>query len=525
MINLVFPYPAAAAGRLVLAALRRSVSECQVRPIALGRLTDAGTDLLVMVSPTPEMGLRLIDALKAGRRKVILLGQLPDCLIDHLGFERLGGWPEHFDVASRSAPAATYASSESLATVRYTGACPIIDTSGWSRPFERFDFTDEWNNLGFGAIRGADPCWGVAAPLKANPAQEIARLDVAGEDAGSYCALFDTDAASVLWINREVGTIDSFEWRLLERFLSSYRPDALPCQPVLLEVPWGYDAAITMRLDCDEDVESARALWNAYQKMGVPFSLAVHTTNLADERHHAILREMVAAGQSVLSHTATHAPNWGGSYQAACGEAETSSAALTAVTGMPVLYAVSPFHQSPPYALAALSDAGYRGCIGGIIRNDPEFLIARGGALDGLPNGFIGHSQQCMLHGDCMLEGDDPLKIFKAAFDLAYSTGMLFGFLDHPFSPRYQYGWHDEPSRTSAHVELIDHIRRVARRPLFLSAGDAMDFLSAKSLWRVVDDRGPFRFIAPAGEAGRGHVPTVEWAGQRFSAQDGRVPA
>src|SRR5690606_27172436 len=112
-----------------------------------------------------------------------------------------------------------------------------------------------------------------------------------------------------------------------------------------------------------------------------------------------------------------------------------------------VPYAVSPFHQSPQYALEALCDVGYSGCIGGIIRNDPEFLLARGGELAGFPVGFIGHSQQCMLHGDCLLEAGDPLAIYKMAFDQALETRSLFGYLDHPFSERYQYGWVDEESR------------------------------------------------------------------------------
>ena len=96
---------------------------------------------------------------------------------------------------------------------------------------------------------------------------------------------------------------------------------------------------------------------------------------------NAILRELAAEDGGILSHTATHAPNWGGRYESALQEARDSKAAIERVIDRPVQYVVSPFHQTPAYALDALVDSGYTGCIGGIIRNDPEFLFARGGCV------------------------------------------------------------------------------------------------------------------------------------------------
>ncbi|MGH7461643.1 MAG: polysaccharide deacetylase family protein [Longimicrobiales bacterium] len=366
------------------------------------------------------------------------------------------------------------------------------------RPFERFDFTDEWNNLGYGAIRFDGSIWGVAQALDVPARIELASVCVDGERHLSYAALWQSEHCSLLWFNRAVGPIDSFEWRLVENFLSSHRASVLPCQPVLSEIPWGYDTAITSRLDCDEDIESARPLWNLYRRLGVPFTLAVHTSNLSKPEHHGILRDLVAQGEAVLSHTATHAPNWGGSYEAAHGEGRESADLLQAVTGIPVRYAVSPFHQSPGYALQALADAGYAGCIGGIIRNDPEFLLARGGTLADMPVGFVGHSQQCMLHGDCMLGAGDPLAVFKEAFELAFESRTLFGYLDHPFSDRYQYGWPDEAVRTEAHEQFIAYIRSRAVKPVFLHEEAAMDFLRCKAAAEVVAEAGEYRVTLPS---------------------------
>jgi len=382
--------------------------------------------------------------------------------------------------------------------VQYTPLAAGLGSEAWTRPFERFDFADEWNNLGFGVIRGDTSIWSVQAPIEVPDEARLASVCIDGERVFSYSGLWELGTAGLLWFNRSVGPCDSFEWRLIENFLSAHRASRLPCQPVLSEIPWGYDTAITSRMDCDECVEAARSLWHAYQRMGVPFSLAVHTSNLDNPVDCNFLREVASdPSVAILSHSATHAPNWGGSYEAALSECLESKRRIEAVTQRPVRYAVSPFHQNPPYALEALSDAGYAGCVGGIIRNDPEFLIARGGALANMPRDFIGHSQQTMFHGDCLLADGDPLMTFKRAFDIAFESKTLFGYLDHPFSKRYQYGWSTEAARIDAHERLIAYILARAGKPLFMNEDVALDFLLAKSKTGVTGDAGEFRVHAP----------------------------
>ncbi|NMM02224.1 polysaccharide deacetylase family protein [Paraburkholderia sp. RP-4-7] len=502
MIGVLFADASAVAGQYVLAAVRRSVSVTQAQPISRSALRSIAPAVVVAIDVPEEWGADLFEWLSAQPRKLVLFGRVPSALARDLNYETVD-WPAELEADSRSEAAPSREARESHAVVRYTHLVEALGGQTWDRPFERFDFTDEWNNLGYGRIRHDGSIWAVAQAGQVASDAELASVHVAGGRRFSYAALWDADAASVLWINRPVGPCDSFEWRIVENFLSGYRAQALPCQPVLSEIPWGFDAAITSRLDCDESVEAARPLWQAYQRLGVPFTLAVHTQNLIRPEEHAILWELlVDQGQgAVLSHTATHAPNWGGSYEAALEEGRQSAQALQIVTGNPVRYAVSPFHQSPPYALRALADAGYEGCVGGIIRNDPEFVLARGGALAGLPEGFVGHSQQCMLHGDCMLAVGDPLAVFKRAFDLAYDTQTLFGYLDHPFSPRYQYGWPDEAARIEAHEQFIEYIRSRAQMPVFMTEAGALDFLKFKSQTQVIEEDGGFRVLVPTGMA------------------------
>lgn len=524
MIGVLYSYPSNEAGQLVLAAMHRSVTATQAKPINIASIDQPDLNVIVAIAPTELFGAKLLSWLGHGKRKLILLGSVPHVMARHLGCTQTEG-PAESEHWSRSAPAPTYAQAESAGSIQYSPLTRRIAGNEWIRPLERFDFTDEWNNLGYGAIRADGSIWALSQALNVPSENELASLQINGARHSSYAALFDTPEASILWFNRSVGPIDSFEWRLVESFIASYRHEELPCHPVLREVPWGYDAAITMRLDCDEDVESARPLWNTYREMVVPFSLAIHTTNLADEKHYPILRELISTGGSVLSHTATHAPNWGGSYDAARIEGTSSANAIKNVIGIDVKYAVSPFHQSPPYALAALADAGYQGCIGGIIRNDPEFLLARGGHLANMPQGFIGHSQQCMLHGDCMLNEGDPLAVFKQAFDHAYETHTLFGYLDHPFSDRYQYGWSSEASRIEAHRQFVAYIRSKASNPIFINENDALDFLSMKSRTRIVNDGMVFKVEMPEQLHKKivNYSLTVEFKDKRFEAITGKA--
>lgn len=498
MIGVLYRWENRTSGELVLAALRRSVTFSGAEQVAIWDLPQH--NFLLAISPDEVQGQALLAWLAQGPRKLLLFGQLPHCLIQHFGMTPCA-WPEPTAPWARSpsAPSGNFAESEAF--IHYLPLGKDLGVQNWERALERFDFTDEWNNLGFGAVRAEGTPWSLTSPLRAPENAELANVQLKDKVLASYCALFDEASSSVLWVNREVGVIDSFEWRMVENFISSWRHDVLPCFPVISEIPYGHDAAITMRLDCDEDIASARALWGAYCEAQVPLSLAIHTNNLPNDEHSAFLREFLAEGGVLLSHTATHAPDWGGNYGAAHWEGLESRKKIEQACGVRVEYAVSPFHQSPDYALAALCDVGYRGCIGGIIRNDPEFLIARGGELAHLPKGFVGHSQQSMLHGDCMLIDGDPLAIFKRAFDCAYETRTLFGYLDHPFSSRYQYGWPDEEARISAHQDFISYIREHTEQPLFLDECRAMNFLRHRAAVQLCrEERGIVAYVPETGD-------------------------
>ena len=504
-------------------ALVRSCSASQVRQASISQFAACNgrseTDCWVLVDPLDAWVDSIIKASTQPYSKIIVFGKLPQALAQHLGVE-VSPLDAMLVEAAKCLPAKPKQFSQSAAAIHYTGVLGERKSPISHRPFLRYDFTDEWNNLGYGAITADASIWSLSQTAVLSGLQCLAQVVIENQPVSAYLAVWDTPQCGLLWFNRAVGPVDSQEWCLVEHFIANYRHAELPCWPVLREVPYGYSSAVTMRLDCDEAVESARGLWNTYQELGVPFSLALHAQVLADPLNHTLPVEVLANGGALLSHTATHAPNWGGSYAAAYVEAIDSAKIIRQATGHQVKYAVSPFHQTPDYARAALSDAGYAGCIGGIIRNDPDFLTARAGTVPGTGRGFIGHSQQCMLHGDCVLEGSEPMAVYKQAFDMAKAGGAFFGFLEHPFSTRYQYGWLTEAQRIAFHRDFLVYIRKTGNA-LFCNESDAMDFLGQRADISIVSIEGGF-YVNQSQQATRWNVG-VEYRGQLAEITSGGV--
>lgn len=488
MIYIVSPGNKQEARHVVQAALGRSFTDAMVSDIALPLWKNKLAELkkapskaffLVLVDPLASWVELLIETYETTNAKILLLGEIPPEFATYCQASSTSLTDDVIS-AGHCDPAPSFGLSESALAVTYQQGIGESMSPISHRPFLRYDFTDEWNNLGYGAIRVDASIWALSAITQVPDEVSIASVVNNETDICSYAALWDNEQSSLLWFNRSVGPVDSAEWCLVEAYFGDYRAAELPCVPYLSEIPYGYESAVTMRLDCDEDIESARPLWEAYQQMDVPLSLAIHTKVLTDESQYQLPHDVLAKGGALLSHTETHAPDWGGSYEAALGEGRTSLSLIKDKLGCHVRYAVSPFHQTPLYARDALADVGYAGCIGGIIRNDPDFLMARSGRPPFAAKGFIGHSQQCMLHGESMLSGDEPLSVFKQAFDIAYKSQTFFGYLDHPFSSRYQYGWDTEEQRIAAHQVFIAYMKG-HDGVLFANENDAMDFLSHRA--------------------------------------------
>lgn len=455
-IAMISLYSASAPTTAILnGALTRSFSSGQIRT--------ADSTVAVAVDPMDEL-LPNLRKLAGQGGKVIVLGRPAPAVAAWLGLDVADLPPEaaEWGVADIDRPS-------SAAWVAY-GADPV-----WSGepPYERrwlcrFDFTTEWNNMGYGRITTDGGPWSLSCLATAGGAgtRIIGSLCVDGNAVGAFATITDYGSGAALWINRAVGPVDGLDWTLVERFISDYRAEDLVCLPRLEDVPPGYDATVTMRLDCDQDISSARALHELYRQRAMPFSFAVLTGLPMDADDLGLLDEVVRGGGSAVSHSVTHIANWGGSPEAARNEAAQSRRWLEERFGAPMVHAVSPFHQNPPYAVEALAETGYEAFVAGIICNDPEALTARTGiypAGDGAP---VLVSQQTMLHGDCYHAGGAGLSVYQQAFLSHLRARAVFGWLDHPLSSSYQYGWLSLDEQLTAHR-------------------DWLDFLEPFSLWRV----------------------------------------
>jgi hypothetical protein len=480
---------------VITKAFERSFTKGQIRR------TDspaAPANVVVALAPT-DADATWLEPLASRRVKILLFGPLGP-RIARLAGVTLQAITEDLAIHCGCPPAPAHGTSESSAALVYAATRLDSTCSLPRRSFCRFDFTDEWNNLGYGRIEIDTDPWSLAASARCAGASIIAEIVIRdGTSRGAAATLLDLPTASILWFARSVGPVDGPDWRVVEAFVADYRNGELPCRPYLRDIPHGAGAAVTMRLDCDEDIASARTLFEFYRARSVPLSVAVKTNQPPGSAHTDFLRDLFASGGAILSHSASHSPNWGSSAAAAESEALESKSWLEAqVPGLSVRYAVSPFHRNPTFVPAALARAGYHGFVGGTIAGDPEYLMARGGPVPFGPEGFVSHSQSCMLHGDCLLRGRDPIAIYKEAFRNAQATGQFFGYLDHPFSQRYSYGWASEAERLRIHGDFLDFMNaecaRVQAPLLFLNEETCLDFMLEKADTSIVFDeaRGIF---------------------------------
>ena len=355
------------------------------------------------------------------------------------------------------------------------------------RYFFRYDFTDEWNNGGYGKIDGFFKSI-YSVTMKTNKSKySIASIyDEKDNFISEYACRRDYDQGSVLWFNREVGPIDSFEWSIIEDFIANYRADDLLCLPYISEIPAGYDSLVTMRLDCDQNVASAKKLCEMYFDEKVPMTLALNTSIVRKKEDFELIKEVLSNKGAVVSHSQNHFPNWGGSYLGA--KLETLGSRLwledNILNGKSLKYAVSPFHQNPIYAVQAMKDNGYKGFIGGIIHNDPEFLITRAGVVPFVEE-IVSLSQQCMLHGDCYHNCGSSIDVYKDTYNDYLLNNGIFGYLDHPFSKEYWYGWLSEDERINVHQSLIKYIKFKCKNVVFWNLEQVLDWINEKVKMKI----------------------------------------
>jgi hypothetical protein len=463
--------------------VKNSLSNSFLNMVSI-RNSDFSNQVLILVNPSEIIATK---ALKEKNKKIIIFGRLPKVLEEFFSLNQCTHeFPKYYAKAEKSTIGVT---SSSKLFVKYENN-NILDLSDNIRFFERFDFEDEWNNLNFGSINIDESIYSLANYYNSDKT-ELASVYYENSFVSVYSLIRDTENSSIFWFNRAVGPFDSYEWRFIEDFISSYRYKELPCIPLVEEIPDGYSSASTMRLDCDEGIKSSLNLYEAYKKLKIPFSLAIPTSDFSTNDID-FLKDVISNSGTIMSHSHNHKHFWGSDQDDIFEEAFISKKTLEESLGIEINYAVSPFHETNKDVINALDKAGYHACFGGIINKTNDLLSYRVGYTQ-YNDKVIFASQQVMMHGDC-LHNHDELSIYKKSFENSKNTKTIFAYLDHPFSPRYKYGWDSEDQRIEMHMKLIDFILINSPNHLFLSYGDLFNIIKFRLNLKIIEDSDKFYF-------------------------------
>lgn len=476
---------------LVYMALIRSFTKSQViifndyKHLQLKKIR-----ILVSCEITDEL-IELIDNIKTNKVKILLFGNINNKIIKTLKLQNIKIISDKFNYDSGHTACLTTEnkSFESDIKVIYNENLFLKTSSFLNRSIERYDFTNEWNNQNFGKINFTDDFWSVSQIIEISGPSEVAYLYDKKKKIkiSSYVGFWNADNL-ILWVNRAANFIDSYEWRIIENFICNFENNNFANLPLINEIPFGYNSCSTMRVDCDEDVKSAENLHNFYYSKNVPFSYAI-VGKILDNKNISYLKN-IKYPKFLLSHSYSHKENWGDSLEECNKEIINNHQLIKSKFDIDVKYAVSPFHQTNDNSIKALSNNNYKGVVGGNIKNNPAFIYSKGGLVNNNIN-FIFHTQQCMLHGDCLLLDNKNILInYEKSINLAIYANAIFGYLDHPFSIRYKYGWRSESFRISIHEKIINYLNR--KFNLFLNEIEALDFLYDKSFITVYNDESGF---------------------------------
>jgi hypothetical protein len=359
------------------------------------------------------------------------------------------------------------------------------------RFLNRFDFEKEWNNFGYGKISfNKNEIWSVKSFVFCLTKQSnIGKIRLKDRFI-TFVSVHNLNLSKILFVNRDAGLFDGFDVSIIEKFITSFDM-SLPNFPRISEVPYEYDGLVTMRLDCDENIRSAKKIFNLYKLKKIPFSLAI-LTSILEEKDKNFIKSIVKSKGSILSHSHEHIENFGGNFKVALKQIKKSIKALKTI-GIRSSYIVAPFHHTPNFIPNVLKKAKIKGIVGGIALDDYQNSLSFRTGFYEKNNKIILNNQQCMLHGD-ISPTLKKIEIYKKSFLISYLNQRAFGFLDHPFSKRYSYGWKNEEYRKTIHQKFIRFIKKKGKI-LFLSQNDFLNFLYYKSNLRIKEKKDSFSII------------------------------
>lgn len=440
---------------LILAAFQRSFGKSQINKIENCNKNDYTINVFLECLAI-ENYKNLINLIKGKKNKIILNGKLNDHIKKLLQINDIDEnvLDEKLNPANKEKPCI----SESF--IKFNEKIPYLNdyvNIAHERPTSRFDYDLEWNNHCYGHISSKEEILDLSHKCTLKEEEYVAYISNQKNAKAPLIGQFIINGNLVIWINRNLSLVDIPEWKIIENFISEAFFDDYPCLPYISEFSKSQKGLITMRFDCDEDIESARKVFELYKANQIPISLAITTNQLVDNNSISSLPiDVKEFGGTILNHSHTHPINWGGTKEKIRKEIEKASEIIKKVYGIRTDYAVSPFHHLTWDSLEVLEELNYKGVVAGISSSHHEFLITKGGVIN-TNSDIIVHSQQCMLHGDCL---SDYREIDEYLYSFYFSSMLGFsnGFLDHPISKRYDYGWGSIENQFNNHEKIIEFL-------------------------------------------------------------------
>jgi len=432
--------------------------------------------LIVLICPSDkELSYALAFSASYRDAKIIVIGKACDQITQKLGLQPA----EVSESNSFTLPKANSLGSESLAQVCYLTEVSDFYPITLNRPALRYDYSDEWNNWGFGHIQPRPHLGCLSSWVTCSRNSEIIFGVNIDQILVPLVSFVSFDFSDILWINRDIGISDLPEWSFVEFYISqSFYGYAFP---VKAELPKDVRLA-SCRVDCDEDICSSAPLVSLYKNYSFPVSLAV-TTSIMGRNEIDFLTKVYSSGCSILSHSHTHPFDMGRSYPKSYSELQLSKHLLEVSLAISVSGFVNPFHHLPSCAVRAAIDAGYTYVVGSLSTRHTYNVSLRAGTTPIEPlSPLLLHNQQFMLHGD-IANRPSSFEQLKQVLDYRDRASSIISYLDHPFSKRYSYGWNSETDRLRYHEELIKAL--VDRDYRFVSLDMLATYLDCRRKLRI----------------------------------------
>ncbi len=440
---------------LISSSFQRSFGKSQINNLKNIKKKQSGIHIF-LESISKNANIDFQELIKLGGNKIILNGKLNDEIEKILNIRNLINDFDYENPISANSLTPSISSAKINFNQNLNYLIPFLKEIK-ERPLCRYDFDLEWNNNFYGNISNENKILNLSHNCFLIEGRNVAYIKNSKCQNIPLISEFEINGNIIFWINRNLSLVDLPEWKIIEEFISNGYFRKYPCIPYLNEFSSSENGLITMRLDCDEDIESARNIFKIYKNNDLPISLAI-TTNQIKANHFlsSLPKEVNDYGGTILNHSHSHPINWGGSKEKIKEELITSNNLIEKSFGIKTEYAVSPFHHLTWAALEVLNELNFKGVIAGISSSHHEFLITKGGSINEKLDILV-HSQQCMIHGDCLTKSR-KVDSYLNAFSLYSNLGFSTGYLDHPISKRYDYGWKNFERQVKTHQQIVEYL-------------------------------------------------------------------